>query len=334
MASKATEIARVSEVAWQTAQKMTAALSQLSPPVPLGKLAEQVEIRCVRFAPLIGDAGLARNGSDFEIVVNADAFVGAPSAGTILEVGDRKWAEFPSALRRTIAHEIAHLLFLNAAGKKQDSDLFRKNEEAVENGCNILARVFLLPRNMLPHELGERLLEVDYVNSLLTTFRVSPEVFVRRLHLSDMRLDCKLDGFFAYVQEQEGILRIIACHVVGANSLDRFNSALSKGKSPQEYLSLSDNYKQVRWVMERVIDRKHMPLVDVGLGRNFNASMDIESKLRATERAELDLEVGWGGGDVKPCKLAFVRRHDAPLNLLMSVQVVGSTKKRGQERLL
>ncbi len=219
---KATEIARVSDEAWQTAQKMTTPLSQESPPVPLGELAEHAGIRRVRFEPLISDAGLARKGSDFEVVVNGDAFDGAPSAGTILEVGDPKWAEFTVPLRRTIAYEIAHLLFLNAAQKDQYSDLFRKNERAVENGCNILARVFLLPRQMLLREVGERLFDVDHVKNLTAASRVSPEVFIRRLHLSDMRTDWKLDGFIAYVREQEGVLRIIVClHRTGLTALWR-----------------------------------------------------------------------------------------------------------------
>ena len=108
---------------------------------------------------------------------------------------------------------------------------------------------------------------------------------------------------------------------------------MEKEKSPPEHLSLSDEYKQVKWVMGRVTKGKHLALANVRLGRDLDSDKEIESKLCATEHGELDLKVVWRDHDVIPCKLSFVRLHDLPLGLLLGVQVVGPTQKRGQNQL-
>lgn len=131
-------IARVSEEAWRFTEKLCALSANTPPPAPLEEFAKELGIRCVRFKPLLSDGALAKEGKDLEIVLNTEAPGAAWPAGTVLPVDDGKWGALNPPLRFSVAHEIAHAVFLKVAGYDSRLDLFQKNERAVENACNIL----------------------------------------------------------------------------------------------------------------------------------------------------------------------------------------------------
>jgi hypothetical protein len=60
---------------------------------------------------------------------------------------------------------------------------------------------------------------------------------------------------------------------------------------------------------------------------------DIESLIRGEEKNQIDVETGWGEGEVIPCNLAFRRIHKDPLAFLLSVRVAGPVQKPGQRTL-
>jgi hypothetical protein len=324
---KITEIARVSEEAWQLAQKVVTDFSNVPPPVPLAKLAKAWRIRGVRFEPLWSVAGLAKAGDDFEIVVNKEAFVLGDEVGSHIEVGDGKWSHFLPPLRFTLAHEIAHMIFLHVAGGDSRSDLFHKNGRAVENACNILARVFLMPKQMLVPQIQDDLLHVDRVRELLDAFRVSPEVFVRRMHLSDMYgAFGNLDGLLALVEERDRVFHVTACHIVGYHALDRFNRALKGDKKRKKgaHQSLSKGFSQTEWELEG------QPLVKLQLGD------DIESFLRSAASGQKKFEVLWHPDekDIIPCDFAFHRISGKTPLFLVGIKITGSKQKVAQKTLL
>jgi hypothetical protein len=303
-------IARISEEAWRFTEKLCASRADMSPPAPLEGFAKELGIRCVRFKPLLSDGALAKEGKDLEIVLNTEAPGAASPAGTTLSVDDGKWGELKPPLRFSVSHEIAHAVFLKAAGSHRD--LFQKNEQAVENACNILARVFLLPRSMLVREIDSRLFDVDHLSKLVHAFGVSPEVFLRRFHVSDMRGQfAAMDGLLAFIQDKGENIEFKACHMWGTHAITRFQHGLQESrKNASEYLSLSADYKQTRWALEG------LKLNEIGLGN----SSDTASRLKNKQADHIEIDVEWVRGEVIPCSLSFRLIRERPLGWLLCLQ--------------
>jgi len=318
----------ISEEVWRDLVKLSESFSSKSPPIDLEEYANDVGIQHVRFKPLISDAGLAKKVDRYEVIVNTEAPGVTQPAETTASVGDGTWSKFQPSLRFTVAHEIAHAFFLRATERAKEGDLLERNRPDVEEACKNLARLMLLPRRVLIREMAEGLVEVDHLYKLIAAFHVSPEVFLRRFHLSDMnRQDAKLDGFVAFIKEEKnGRLHIKAAHVFGTHASDRFHRALQRAnpsskRKKVKFLGLSDSYRQTTWALEG------MAVNDVKLDKN----KDIESVLRSAESDQFDLDVGWGDGEVIPCNLAFRRIHRQPLGFLVRVQVLGPVQKPGQK---
>jgi Zn-dependent peptidase ImmA (M78 family) len=322
--AKKTEIARVSELAWRRTLEVVASVAALPPPTPLNTIASLLSIDKIRFAPLVSDAGLARDGEKFEIVVNTEASPTPYAAGTVLLASDSKWSDLHATLRFTVAHEIAHVIFLQQAGFDQESEFFQKNERAVENACNILARVLLLPAELLRREVGNRLFDPKHLAEVAGRCRVSAEVLVRRFHVSDLNEDYfKSDGFIALARQVDNAIRVKACHIFGAIARDRFHRALKQEGSDKTrplYRSLSDSYAQSKWALEgQSIDE-------------IQLAKDLESKLGDGDVGPFSLRVGWGSGKVIPCSLS-----SHPLvggALVLCLKVAGPVQESDQERLL
>ena len=319
-------LAPISEKVWLGFSRLPEASFAQSPPVNLEKYAKDFGIQHIRFRPLISDAGLAKRGDGFEIVVNTEAPGVSSPPETTSTIGDGTWSKFHGSLRFTVAHEIAHAAFIHAAKEGGGDKLLETHRSDVEEACKILARLMLLPRQMLNREIGERLLDLEHVNDLITAFRVSPEVFLRRLHLSDWSPEPgKLDGFIAFVQEKENRLCFKAAYVVGRYATDRFHRAVqrvstSASRKKYTYPDLSRVYQQSMWALEG------MAVNDVKLDRR----KDIESVLRDSGAGQVDVETGWSDGEIIPCNLAFHRIHKNPLGILLSVKVTGPVQKPGQ----
>ena len=305
-------IARVSEEAWKITEKLSAACANMSPPAPLEGYAKELRVHCIRFEPLLSGGGLARSGKDFEIVLNTEAPGSAFPAGTTLSADDRKWGELKPLRRFSVAHEIAHAVFLKAVGYGSRLDLFQKNERAVENACNILARIFLLPRSMLVREIDSRLFDVDHLGKLVHAFGVSPEVFLRRFHVSDMRGQfTAMDGLLAFIEDKGVHIEFKVCHMWGDHAIARFQHSLQESrKKLSEYLSLSADYKQTRWALEG------LRLNEIGLGN----SSDIASMLKNKQADRIDMHVEWARGEVIPCNLSFRQIRERPLGWLLCLR--------------
>lgn len=322
-----TQVESVSERAWQSAQKLIAAIETSAPPVQLSHYAKELSVRAVRFEPLLSDAGLYKAGEWWEVVINTEHTGRTTLALKALEIVDvGNWSKLTRALRFTVAHELSHLIFLKAAHKDQfTGDMFEKNEEAIENACNILARMLLLPRGMLMKEIGNRIFDVDHVCEILSSFAVSPQVFIRRLHLHDMNMEStESAGLLAFVEESQGHLQVNACHIVGTLARDRFQLALqrSKGSTEQrpEFMSLSEKYKQTRWELEAHLLRE----------LKLSKEIDLEPIMRTKDRDEFKLDVDWGDNNVVPCSFAFRRIDHKHLSFLVRLQIVGPPRRRGQ----
>src|SRR5712691_12314738 len=119
-----------------------------SPPVDLEEYAKSIGIQHIRFKPLISDAGLAQRGEDLEIVLNTEAPGVTLPAESTASLGDGTWGKFERSLRFTIAHEIAHGVFIRIAKKTDEGDVLEKHRPDVEEACKILARLMLLPQRM------------------------------------------------------------------------------------------------------------------------------------------------------------------------------------------
>lgn len=317
-------IARVSEEAWKITEKLSAASANMSPPAPLEGCAKELGIRCIRFEALLSGGGLARAGKDLEIVLNTEAPGAAWLAGTTLSVDDGKWETLKPPLRFSVAHEIAHAVFLKAAGYDSHRDFFQKNERAVENGCNILARIFLLPRSMLIREIGSRLFDVAYLSKLILAFGVSPEVFLRRFHVSDMMGQfTAMDGLLAFVQDKGENIEFKACHIWGDHAIVRFQHGLkgSRMKAREsERLSLSADYRQTNWVLQG------LKLNEIGL----HNSREIVSRLKNKQADQMEMDVEWARGEVIPCSLSFRLIRERPPSWLLCLQVMDPIQKPGQ----
>jgi hypothetical protein len=325
--SKKRGLAAISEEVWVGFAKQSLSSGIKAPPISLEDYAKNCGIEHVRFRQLIGDAGLAKRSDGFEIVVNTEAPGVSSRPETIASIGDGTWSKFPGSLRFTVAHEIAHAAFIKVASSRGEDNLLADHRSDVEEACKVLARVMLLPRHLLNRDLGERLLDLEHLHDLIKAFQVSPEVFIRRLHLSDWSPEGeKQDGFIALVQESESQLYFKVAYVTGEYATDRFNRAARRVnpnslKKKYDYPDLSRIYRQSTWGLEG------LAVNEAKLDRKQN----IETALRSEEVGQIDIETGWGNDDIIPCRLSFRRLHEAPLGILISVKVAGPLQKPGQK---
>lgn len=324
---KRTVIERLSEQVWITVRDMYAPTEHFSPPPPLGQLAKRFGVRRIRFEPLWSSAGLTRVEDGFEIVINTESPGVTQKETDVLETDSETAFELHPSLRFTIAHEVAHVLFLKAAGGRR-GDVFVRHADAVENACNIVARILLLPKQLLLTEIKGRLLDLERMRSLIGAFRVSPEVFIRRMHLSDLRGEIKdQDGLILLAAEKDGLIVVEACHALGPRALDRFEGALRVGsdKPPitTAHASLSRSYRQTKFKLEK------RPLRDLDLG------IDVDTLLRAGKSGAKLLNVLWrpDGREVLPCNLVYHCLRDEPLTFLIAIKVIDELRLVGQESL-
>jgi hypothetical protein len=177
---------------------------------------------------------------------------------------------------------------------------------------------------MLLREIDSRLFDIDHLSRLVFAFGVSPEVFVRRFHVSDMKgRFTAMDGLLAFIQDKEENIEFKTCHMWGDNAIGRFQHSLkeSRGKTIESnYLSLSTDYSQPRWILQG------LKLNEIGLGN----SRDIEYRLRNKQADQIEMDVEWARGEVIPCRLSFRLLREKPLGWLFCIQVMGPIQKPGQ----
>jgi hypothetical protein len=177
---------------------------------------------------------------------------------------------------------------------------------------------------MLVREIDGRLFDVDHLSKLVHVFGVSPEVFLRRFHVSDMSGQFPdMDGLLAFVQDKVDSIEFRVCHLWGDHAIGRFHHSLQKSRrkaSESGFMSLSANYRQTKWVLQ------NLKLTEIGLGN----SRDIISRLKNKQADQIEMEVEWSRGEVIPCKLSFRLLHERPLGWLLCLQVMGTVQKPGR----
>jgi hypothetical protein len=320
------EIAAISEEAWRATAKLAKSAGKYPPPVALDTIAQDLSIECIRFAPIVSDAGLAKVSEGFQIVINTEASSVSYPSGTRLLTNAGQWSRLPATLRFTVAHEIAHVIFLRAANSDQKRDLFQKNERAVEHCCSILARMLLLPSELLVRELAGGLFDPRVIADVCARCQVSPEVFIRRFHISDMGDQYRdANGFVAFVREAHAEASIKACHIFGVLARDRFHRALEKdgqaAKPRTKHRSLSDSYAQPKWAMEGRL------LSDLQLSQQFELSLGNGFS------GPIGFDADWGSGKVIPCSFSACRTNE-PSGVLLCVKVLGPVQGRDERVLL
>ncbi|MBI5818052.1 MAG: ImmA/IrrE family metallo-endopeptidase [Verrucomicrobia bacterium] len=319
------DIEKISATAWQKTEQLTAAIAKTSPEDPLREAAKKLNITGIRFVPLFCSAGLAKTGSGFEVVLNLDGVRGTSEASSNFEPGSEKWFTLTNRMRFSVAHELAHLIFLEAADGDWREGVFDTNLKSIEGGCSSLARILLLPKQMLLKAVDEQLFDVNLLNEICSRFRVSPEVFIRRLHLSDMTgAFAGLDCVVALVQDNEGILIIKTCHIMGGDSKGRFDTPYEKVrvKKPKDHSSLSKHFRQLAWAIEG------LPVAKLGIDD------ELESKLRRDEKGKWEREVPFGKDTAITCEIRFLRRRSSPLSVLLSILVTRHTHARTHQKLV
>ncbi len=271
-------------------------------PVPLHKLAKERNIRYIRFEPLISTSCLLKANDGYGIFVNTEATNPSQIAGTIQEIENSDWSNLEKQLLFSIAHEIAHVIFLDVAGGNQKIEFLRNHERRLESECSKMARMLLIPKMKLIREIGDKLFDINHIKTLVTLFGVSPEVFVRRLQLDDMK-DVLKDarGLVAFALIEKECIIIKACQIWGDLAWSRFAVDENKQKVPEGSML------------------RELPMVDFD---------EVNTWLLENEKGQRSLEVPWARDSFLPCELNFCKIQRNPNSLLIGIRITGDIEKR------
>ncbi|MFL5246000.1 MAG: ImmA/IrrE family metallo-endopeptidase [Gemmataceae bacterium] len=269
----------------------------------------------MRFEPLLSTAKLVKIEAGSYILMNTEAPGANQPPGTILDVKGGRWSDLAPPLRFTIAHEIAHTVFMKA-GWDSNRDLFSRHDLALESSCSKMARVLLLPPSRLVREWEGRLFDIEHIKTLLKRFRVSAQAFILRIQLPDLRGAFDgTDGMLAFAREEEGQIQIVAYHTWGPLATGRFSAIPESG--PTENEQAGPGKGKVRGsVQNKGLEGR--PLDD--LSRDF----DIEAWLQRGERDPRPIRVVWRPGTILPCEIIARQIHSKPRGFLISIRVNGS----------
>ena len=286
-------------------------------PVPLHKLAKEKNIHHIRFEPLISTSGLVKAKDGFDIFINTEA-IGVThnqKAGTVQEINSTAWSNFDPSLLFGIAHEIAHVIFLDVAGGIQKKELLRRHNVKLERACSNMARMLLIPKQRLIREIEGRLFDVNHIETLVKLFNVSSEVFIWRFQLKDVKDVFKdADGLLAYThveKKEQIVIRIIACHIWGDLAKIRFTIE-------------RDNKQRV---FPEGLGLRELPIFK--LDSEFDAKFDeVNSWLLENEKGKIQLQVPWTRDSFLPCEPNFCRIQNRSDELLIGIKVAGNIGKR------
>lgn len=285
-------------------------------PVPLHELAIVKNIQRIRYEPLLSTSGLVKAKDGFDIFINTEApgLTHNQKAGTVQEINSTDWSNFDPSLLFGIAHEIAHVIFLDVAESIQKTELLRRrrHETKLESACSNIARMLLIPKQRLIREIEGKLFDTNHIKGLTELFNVSPEVFIWRLPLNDMKDVFKAtDGFliYAHIENKERI-RIKACHIWGplASSVFKIVDTNKQAVLPQGYVL------------------GELPIFKIGT--EFD---EVNAWLLKSENGKRPLQVTWKieENSFLPCELNFCRTQNRSDRLLIGIKVAGNIEKRG-----
>jgi hypothetical protein len=195
-------------------------------------------------------------------------------------------------VRFSVAHELAHLVLIKAAGGPKKNHFLQRHTEALETACNEMARAILIPKYRLVREVQGRPHDVEHVLGLIKAFRVSPEVFVRRMDLRDVQGTFPdADGLLGVARDIGGEFRIVAAHLWGAVAQGRWSRLWASGGTP--------------------------------LVRDLALGEWVVSALRGEDRVRTNAEVLWRPPDhTFECEVAGRRLYSGPLTVMVGVQTI------------
>ena len=283
-------------------------------PAPLHELAKSLEIQSIRFEPLLSSAGLEKNTRGFSIIVNTEGFGATSPAGTVLQPSEEEWGELRPPVRFSVAHEMAHVIFMKLA-RAERSDLLRKKLEELEVACNRIAGMILIPAQYFLRHVSKDLFDASRLRTLLTEIRVSPEVFVRRLKQPDMQRAFRdLHGYLAFVRQDNAKLRIVASEAFGPHARARFGE-----RSVQGTLGRS----QTRNTQSKSLwDKQWLTLDDLDL------PSDDRIRLSNDEVHRQEIAVRCKNNVMLPCVFSAARCTNNPVGFLIAVEVTDGPKPR------
>lgn len=300
--------------AWGTVAELMKSVADKPLPVSLDEMASSFGIRYLRFEPLLSTAKLVKIEGGFYILMNTEAPGATESRGATLEVESGNWSHLAPALRFTIAHEIAHAVFLQA-GWDWNRDLFSRHDVALESTCSQMARVLLLPPSRLAREWEGRLFDVGHIQMLLKRFRVSAHAFILRLQLPDLRRAFdETDGMLAFAREEEGGIWIVAYHAWGPLATGRVKAILESGSTQKEH-AVRGKGEARRLVQNAELEGRALDELAPGIG--------IEAWLRRGESGARSIRVVWRPGMSLPCEINAREIHSKPRGFLISIRVDG-----------
>lgn len=299
------------EQAWRGVCDWAKAVASKPLPTPLHVLARLRKIQCVRFEPLLSTAGLTKHDNGYAIVVNTEAPGVTQNGGTVLPL-DNAWDDLAPPLRFTLAHEISHLFFLDGI-EVADRRHSVRNHAQLERACNEMARVIMIPQQRLVKEIGtpDQLFDSSHLKHVCNMFRVSPEVFVRRLQLPDIRDEFgNVDGLIAFVRADEGKFRIVALHAWGPQACARFRLSPALPRQSQQTVS------------KRQVNPDGCMLSELHLGS------DLDSPLGSSEHYQQELRVPCTHNRELPCEFNACLTSSRPRAFFITIRVSGPPRDK------
>ncbi len=310
---KRSKFDELSQRAWRTIEDLTKSIAAKPLPVALDEVASSFGIRYIRFEPLLSTAKLVKIEAGFYILMNTEAPGANQPAGTILDAKGGKWLDLAPSLRFTVAHEVAHAIFLEA-GWDWNRDQFSRHDRALESTCSQMARVLLLPAPRLVQEWDGRPFDVAHIRTLLKRFQVSPQVFVLRLNLHDLRGAFDgFDGMLAFAREEEKHIRIVAYHAWGPLATIRFKAIPSISAAQRQLLERKGTTRSA----------KEDALLEGNQINHLVSDFDVEAWLRTGARDLRPVPVAWRTGVTLPCEIKGCQIHSKPPGFFISIRVKG-----------
>jgi len=303
------KFADLKDRAWRAATDWSMEVASQPLPTPIHELARLHKVQAVRFEPLLSTAGLMKGDDGYVIVSNTEA-VGAPQdAGATLEA-DSRWDNFEPPFRFTLAHEICHLFFSDGRGLA-GKQYFVRHHAQLEKACNEMAGLILMPKQRLVSEIGDRPFATSHLKSVTHRFRVSPEVFVRRLKINDIQ-DAfgGLDGLIALIRAEGETFSIVASHFWGVYARSRFQMTPRLRQNNHEVNSKQSN-DPASWQI-----------------RDFHLGIDVDTVLRSSDYWEEKLPVRCKHKLELPCEFNACLTGLRPRTFIISIQVLGPPIKR------
>ena len=254
-------------------------------------------VRRIEFEPLLSTAGLEKEEDGYVMSVNTEAAGANRKEGMALEISAETCLSLNTALRFTLAHELAHLVLLSIADHRLD--VFSEHDEELEVLCNSLAAAILLPKSRFLQDVAARIFDTVAVKQALRDYRVSPEVLIWRIQSRDISVADlnmalgELDGMIALLRAQHEGIVVAATYNRGPLARHRWPTVSNvRQRVPAEKLLLDSN---------------------------------VFGRIATVEFNQEKTDVVWraDAGQTIPCELNSCRLYSSPLALLLAVRVTG-----------